>query len=205
MLKLWGRISSINVQKVVWCLDELDLRYERVDIGGPFGMTPEYRRLNPNALVPTLQEPDGFTLWESNAILRYLVAKVPGTPLVPADLRARADADRWMDWQNTTATPAMRDAFWQIVRTPPEERDAAVLARSVDSSARVAGILDAHLADRPYVAGSNFTMGDIPLACHVNRWYRLPIERPSLPHLEAWWARVKARPGGRTVTALPLS
>lgn len=204
MLKLWGRISSINVQKVVWCLDELGLAYERVDIGGPFGMTPEYRRLNPNALVPTLQDGD-FTLWESNAIVRYLSGLHPEAGLMPADPKVRADSDRWMDWQATNATPAMRDAFWQIVRTPADQRDATALATSVAASARNAAILDARLADRPYVAGAAFTVGDIPLACHINRWLLLPIERPPLPRLEAWWARVKARPGGQTVTALPLT
>lgn len=204
-MKLWGRISSINVQKVVWCLDELGFAYERIDIGGAFGTTPEYRQMNPNALVPTLEEPDGFTLWESNAIVRYLAAKVPGTPLLPADLRVRADADRWMDWQTTTATPALRDAFWQLVRTAPDQRDAAALARSVEASERMARILDARLADRPYVAGPDFTVGDIPLACHVHRWLALPIDRPKLPGLEAWYERVRVRPGGRTVVATPLA
>ncbi len=204
MMTLWGRISSINVQKAVWCLDEIGLDYRRVDIGGPFGTTPEYRRLNPNILVPTLDD-DGFVLWESNAIVRYLAAKHPGAGLFPADPRVRADADRWMDWQATAATPAMRDAFWQLVRTKPEARDAALLARSVEASAAAAAILDDRLRDRAYVAGNAFTMGDIPVACHAHRWFALPIERPSLPYLEDWYGRVRARPGGRAVVTLSLS
>lgn len=204
MLKLWGRISSINVQKVVWALDEIGLDYERVDIGGPFGSTPEYQRLNPNNLVPTLQD-DDFTLWESNAIVRYLMAQNMEAGLMPADPKIRADADRWMDWQATSATPGMRDVFWQLIRTKPEDRDAAALERSIAASARAAAILDAHLATRPYMAGDDFTMGDIPVACHVNRWYLLPIDRPPLPNLERWWQRVRARPGAQTVVKLPLT
>ncbi|WP_375460532.1 glutathione S-transferase family protein [uncultured Enterovirga sp.] len=206
-LKLWGRLSSINVQKVVWALDELHLRYERVDAGGAFGIvnTPEYRRMNPNGLVPVLEESDGFSLFESNAIIRYLVARHPGSTLLPADLRMRADAERWMDWQATTATPALRDVFWQLVRTKPEARDASVIAQSTGASAAMAHIIDARLADRPYLAGDSFSMGDIPLGCHVKRWLALPIERPSLPNLEAWFARISERPGARVVMAVPLS
>ena len=204
MPKLWGRISSINVQKVVWCLDEIGLAYERIDIGGAFGFTPEYRAMNPNVLVPTWQE-DDFTLWESNAIVRYLSDRHPGAALRPADPRVRADADRWMDWQTTTATPALRDAFWHLIRLAPENRDAALVAASTEASEKAARILDAHLAHRPYVAGDAFTMGDIPVACHVNRWLLMPVDRPALPHLQSWWERVRARPGARTVTALPLT
>lgn len=205
MLKLWGRISSINVQKAVWCLDEIGLAYERIDVGGPFGMSDVYRAMNPNGLVPTLEEPDGFTLWESNAIVRYLAARHPESGLYPADPRVRADADRWMDWQCTAATPMLRDAFWQLIRTPPAERDAAALARSVEGSARVATILDRHFADRRFVTGDTFTMGDIPITCHVNRWYRLDVARPELPNLLRYRDEVLARPGGRTVVATPLS
>lgn len=204
---LWGRLSSINVQKVVWCLDEIGIRYDRRDAGGAFGIvdTAEYRRMNPNGLVPVLAESDGFTLWESNAIVRYLAARHPGAGLLPSDPRARADADRWMDWQTTAATPAMRDVFWHLVRLKPEERVPATIARSVEASAAAAHILDARLADRPYMAGDAFTMGDIPVGCHVKRWLALPIERPSLPNLERWFARIAERPGAAAVMAVPLT
>lgn len=205
--KLWGRVSSVNVQKVVWALDEIGVPYARVDAGGAFGTvdTPEYRRMNPNGLIPVLEEADGFTLWESNAIVRYLAGQHPASGLLPADPRVRADADRWMDWQCTAATPAMRDVFWQLVRTPPEQRDAGVVARSTEASAAAAHILDARLADRPYVAGDSFSMADIPVGCHVKRWLALPIERPRLAHLEAWFARLRQRPGAQAVMAIPLS
>lgn len=204
--KLWGRLSSINVQKVVWCLDEIGLAYIREDAGGPFGIvdTPAYRAMNPTGLVPTFRE-SGFTLWESNAIVRYLAATHPEAGLCPADLRARADADRWMDWQATNATPALRDAFWQLVRTPPEARDAAAIRRSLEASAAKAEILDRVLADRPYLSGGAFSMGDIAVGCHVHRWLRMPIARPALPNLEAWHERISARPGAGAVMAVPIT
>lgn len=204
MLTLWGRISSINVQKVVWTLDELGLAFERRDVGGAYGYPSDYGAKNPNPLVPTLDEED-FTLWESNAIVRYLCAKHAHGTLYPDDLRHRADADRWMDWQTTNATAAMRDVFWQLVRTKADERNQAVLEASRESSETKARILNAHLATRAYMTGDDFTIADIAIACHVHRWYALPIERPDLPNLARYYERVSARPGARTVVALTLS
>lgn len=204
MLTLWGRINSINVQKVVWALDELGLAYQRRDVGGGFGYPADYAIMNPNPLVPTLEE-EGFALWESNAIVRYLCAKHSAGTLYPDDLRIRADADRWMDWQTTNATAALRDAFWQLVRTKPENRDQRALDASVEASETKARILNAHLSQRPYMAGDTFTMGDIPIACHAHRWYALPMTRPDLPHLKGYYERVSARPGAKTVLGVPLS
>lgn len=206
MIKLWGRLSSINVQKVVWGLDELGLGYERVEAGGAFGVVNElaFRAMNPNGLVPTI-EIDGFVLWESNAILRHLAATRPEAGLWPTDPHRRADADRWMDWQTTAATPAMRDAFWQFYRTKPEDRDPAILARSVEASARMALILEDHLAKRAYMTGETFTLADIVVGAHVNRWLKLPIERPPCPRVEAWYGRISGRPGAATVIAQPLT
>ena len=205
-LRLIGRLSSINVQKVAWCLGELGLAFTREEAGGAFGVvdTPPYLAMNPNGLVPTLVEGD-FVLWESNAIVRYLAAKHPEAGLWPEEPQVRADADRWMDWQATNATPALRDAFWQIVRTRPEERDEAALRRSVESSAAKAEILDRALSGRLYVAGDTFTMGDIPVGCHVHRWLKLPIDRPELPNLLGWYGRLRSRPASRAVFDLPLT
>lgn len=206
MLKIWGRISSVNVQKVVWCADELGLEYERIDAGGAFGKTktPEYLAMNPNSLVPVIEE-DGFVLYESNAIVRYLAAKDPFHKLWPADLRQRADADRWMEWQSTSFTPAMRDAFWQLVRTPEDKRDPAAVERSRAESERLAGILDAHLANRRYLTDAGFTIADIVAGCAAHRWMLLPVKREPRPHLQRWYDELKSRPASRQVTSLPLT
>jgi glutathione S-transferase len=205
MLKLWGRVNSVNVKKALWCLGELGLPYERVDAGGQFGVvnTPEYRRLNPNSRVPTLEE-DGFVLWESHSIVRYLCAKHSMGKLCPADLRVRADAERWMDWAFTFQS-AMRDVFWGLIRTPPEKRNLKAIEDGAKASHELAAMLDQALADRPYVAGAAFTMGDIPIGCEVQRYLRVPIERPSRPHLEAWFERLRQRPPFAKHVDIPLT
>lgn len=204
MLKIWGRGNSVNVKKVLWCLDELSLQYERSDAGMQHGVvdTPEYRRMNPNGLVPTLEE-DGFVLWESHSIVRYLAAKHGKGVLWPMDERTRAVANQWMDWA-FTFQGGVRDAFWNLIRTPPEKRDAAAIERSQAKSGEMAAILDAALADRMYVAGA-YSMGDIPIGCEVQRWMRLPMERPRLPNLEAWFERLCARTAFKKHVDIPLS
>ncbi|MGA9895937.1 MAG: glutathione S-transferase, partial [Xanthobacteraceae bacterium] len=125
MIKVWGRNTSSNVQKVMWAIGEIGLPHERIDVGGSFGKNreAEYLAMNPNGLVPTLQEEDGFPLWESNTIVRYLAAKHRSTVLEPADLRARALASKWMNWQLSVCGPAITPVFWGMIRTPPEKRD----------------------------------------------------------------------------------
>lgn len=207
MRRVWGRANSSNVMKVVWGLEELGLPYERIDAGGSFGKTntPEYRAMNPNGLVPTLEE-DDFVLWESNAILRYLcTAHAPGSALWPAEPRARANVDRWMDWQQTTLNKSMEVVFMQLVRTPPEKRDATAIAKGVKDGGKTWGMLDAELAKHPYVAGTAFTIADIPLGVHVHRWFNLAIERPSLPDLKAWYDRLLERAPYRKVVARPVT
>jgi len=206
MLRIWGRISSVNVQKVVWCADELGLAYERVDVGGTFGgnNTPEYLAMNPNGLVPVIEE-DGFILYESNAIVRYLAARDPGHTLWPEDARRRADADRWMEWQSTAFTPAMWAMFWQLVRTPPEKRDAAAIEASRVKSEKLAGLLDAHLAQRRFLTDYGFTAADIVVGCATHRWLNLPAQREPRAHLERWYAELKSRPGSRQVTGQAIS
>ena len=206
MLRILGRISSINVQKVVWCADELGLAYERIDVGGKFGGndTPEYLAKNPNGDVPVIEE-DGFVLYESNAIVRYLAARAAAKKLWPEDLRERADADRWMEWQSNTYSPAMRDVFWQLVRTPADKRDAAAIEGSRAKSEKCAAILDAHLAKRRYLTGERFTAADIVVGCGVHRWMNLPLERVARPNLERYYGELKARPASRQVTAQALS
>jgi glutathione S-transferase len=208
MRRILGRANSINVMKVVWACEELGLPYTREDLGGPFGGldTPAYRAMNPNALVPVLVEPDGWVMWESNAILRYLAAAHgKGGPLWPDDARARARADQWMDWQQTVANASLAPAFVQMYRTPPEKRDEAVIAKSIARSAETFRVIEAHLAAQPYVAGDAFTLGDIPVGCHVYRYLHLPIDRPDLPALAAYHQRLLARPAYARHVAVPIT
>lgn len=205
MLRIWGRTNSVNVKKALWCAEELGLAYERIDAGMQFGVvnTPEYRRLNPNGLVPTIEE-DGFVLWESHAIVRYLAAKHDPGGLWPEDLRVRADADRWMDWANTMYAP-LRTVFWGLVRTPPEKRDEEAIEEARKKAAEYLTILDAALAGRNFVAGERLTVGDMPLGCYAQVWMRLPIERPPRANVEAWFERLLARPAYRKVVDIPLT
>ncbi len=206
MLRIWGRSNSINVQKVLWCCEELDIRYQRVDVGGPFGgnREPEYLRLNPNGLVPTISD-GGFVLWESNAIVRYLAAKHGIGTLCPEDLAERADADRWMDWQLGTLWANFRAAFVGLIRTPPEKRDRAHIAMAISKTTENLAMLDAHLAARDYVTGAAFTVADIPLGVTAYRWFSIEIERPPMPNLEAWYERLCARSPYKATVMLPLS
>ena len=204
MLTVWGRVNSSNLQKVVWCCDELGLAYERIDMAGAFGFTPEYLAMNPNKVVPTIDD-DGFILWESNVIVRYLAAKHGHGTLYPADLKERAEADRWMDWQQTTLWAAMRPLFFGYVRTPEGQRDHAALAAAQRQSEDVLAIFERNLTDRAFVAGARFTMGDIPAGIAIYRWFALPIERPDFPHVARWYKSLTERPGYRAHVMHPLT
>jgi glutathione S-transferase len=203
---VWGRKNSINVQKVLWCCEEIGLEYERREAGGAFGVvnTPEYRDLNPNRLVPTIED-DGLVLWESNACVRYLAAKHSAGRLCPDDLAQRAEADRWMDWQQTTFWPAIRPCFWGLVRTAPEQRDQKAIEESRMKTGDVLSVLEHYLATRAFVAGDAFTMGDIPLGCAIWRWMALPIERPARPSVERWFGALSQRSAFKATVMLPLT
>lgn len=195
MLKIWGRKNSINVQKVMWTVGELALKHQRIDAGGAFGRNrdPDYLALNPNGLVPTLED-NGEVIWESNTIVRYLAARYGDETLWPMEPARRADSERWMDWQLGTLQAAMGPLFMGLIRTPPEQRNMAAIESARVNFAELMKILDAHLATRLFVAGPTFTVGDIPVGCIVHRWYALPIERPKYANLEAYYARLKQRP-----------
>ena len=205
-LHIWGRLSSINVRKVVWAAQEVGAAFERTDAGGEFGVvkTPPYLQMNPNAVVPVLQD-GSFTLWESNVIVRYLCAKHSHGTLYPDALPARFNAERWMDWQQTTCNPAGRDAFVQLIRKPGGQTDAALVAKSVAATEPLLDLLDTHLAQQPFMAGAQFTMADIPVACEIHRWSGLPIEHKRRPHLANWYAQMLARPASRGVLDVELS
>jgi glutathione S-transferase len=206
MLTIWGRTNSINVQKVLWCCGELGLKYDRIDAGMQYGVnnTPEYRALNPNGLVPTIDY-DGFILWESHAILRYLCGIHGLGTLWPGTPRAFAEADRWMEWYNTTLWLSLRPVFWNLVRVAPEKRDMALVNESIKRLATNLEIADAHLAKNRYFGGRQFTMGDIPMGVAAFRWFNLPIDRPSLKNLESWFARIVERPAFKEHCAAPLT
>ena len=206
MLKVWGRANSSNLKKVTWLCEEIGLPYQRIDAGMAFGVvnTPEYRKLNPNGLVPTIDD-GGFILWESNAILRYLAAKHAAGTLWPADPKVRADADRWMDWCTTTLGPAFLPVFWNLVRTAPGERNMKAVEDAANKTAEVLARLDAALAGRNFIAGEQFSMGDIafgPLVYLVNN---VAFDRPKLANFDAWYARISTRAAFRKVVAVPVS
>jgi glutathione S-transferase len=206
MLKIWGRNTSINVQKVMWAIGELGIPYERIDVGGPFGKNhePAYLAMNPNGLVPTLEE-DDFILWESNSIVRYLAAKFGAGTLEPKDLRARASASRWMDWQLSVTAPTIHPLFWGLVRTPPEQRDHAKINEAKDKTTATMKILDAQLGKAAFVAGDTFSMGDIPVALTAYRYRRLVPDRSGLDNLERWYGGIEQRPAFKEhVLAIPF-
>jgi glutathione S-transferase len=206
MIRIWGRNTSSNVQKVMWALGELGLPHERIDIGGSFGKNrePAYLAMNPNGLVPTLEE-DGFLLWESNSIVRYLAAKYGVGTLEPADMQARARASSWMDWQLTVAAPAITPVFWGLIRTPPEKRDHAAIEAGKVKTMAAMQMLDAQLAKTAFVAGDTLSMGDIPVAVMTYRFRRLMPERSGLDHLERWFTAIEQRPAFKEhVLAIPF-
>jgi glutathione S-transferase len=206
MLKIWGRDNSVNVEKVLWACEEMQIAYDRIDAGGQFGIvdTPEYRSLNPNGLVPTV-EVDGLVLWESNAIVRYLAARHSLGNLWPDDLAIRVEGDRWMDWMNSMFWPAFRPLFWNLVRTPPDQRDAQAMAASHARTAELLGQMNAHLEKRTYIAGDTFTVGDIPMGCAVWRWMKLPIERPEFAALQRWFDRLCDRQAYKKAVMKPMT
>lgn len=205
MLKVLGRRTSINVQKVMWLAAELDLEVDRVDIGGPFGGndTPEYLAKNPNGLVPTLEDGD-FVLWESHAICRYLTEKYGAPPWAPEDAAARALAGQWMDWYITKMHPPMTVIFWALIRTAPEDRDMDAVDKAVSQAAELWTLLDAQLAGADFVTGDEPSMADIPAGCSVNRWYTMEVDRPNLANLEAWHKRLKDRASYQEHVIMPL-
>ncbi len=206
MLKIWGRANSSNLKKVTWLCEEIGLPYVRIDAGMSFGVvnTPEYRKLNPNGLVPTIDDA-GFILWESNAIVRYLAAKHAAGTLWPTDLKVRADADRWMDWCTSTLWPTFRPVFWNLVRTPPEQRNMQEVEEGAKKTGEMLARLDACLAGRKFVAGDQLTIGDIAFGPVVYLVNNVSFDRPKLANYDAWYARLCGRQAFKKVVALPVA
>jgi len=211
MLKIWGRLNSINVEKVVWCAGELGLRFERIDAGGKFGVvdTPAFKSLNPCGKVPVIED-DGFVLWESNTIVRYLAGKYALGTLMPEEIASRAEAERWMDFQLASLAPALSPAFRGLVRTESQKRDIDEITGSLKALGDALGIVEECLGDRPYLLGERFTVADIPVGSIAHRWFGLPVgdvsySRPEFPKLRAWYDRLRERPAIADIMSAPLS
>ena len=196
-LKIYG-IPRSRAFRTLWMAKELGLDYENVaiDFANEGTRAPEYLRINPNGHVPTIDD-DGFILWESNVAVRYLAAKHSHGTLCPADLRARADSERWMDWQQTALATPMGVAFRALLRDPREMMPEEQLHAAVKRAGELWRMLDARLADRAYVGGDALTMGDVALGNAIHRWYKLPVERPELPRVRRWYDRLCERPAYR--------
>jgi glutathione S-transferase len=209
MIRIWGRPTSICTQRALWALDEAGCRYKltlasgtmgpdgHVSKGGqPFGIvdTPDYRAMNPNGTVPTIDD-GGYVLWESNAIVLYLAAKYASGHMYGDDVGTLARASQWMAWTNEHLEPFLHTLVMHLVRLPPQQRSAAETTAAFDAILQPLAILDRELASRPYIAGGDFTLGDIPAGCAVHRWMLFASTRPSLPNLEAWHRRLSERAG----------
>jgi len=205
-IKIWGRRDSSNVQKVLWCCGELGIAFERIDIGGKFGGNKEkpYLDRNPNGLVPTIED-GSFVLWESNSIMRYLVDKYGQGKLLPSTPEGRADANRWMDWQLSTFNPAIVPLFWGLIRTPEEKRDKAVMDAALQKTINAWKIVDDQLARASYLAGNEFSLGDIPLGVWAYRWYNLPISRPDFRNVKSWYDRLCRREPYKSHIMIPVT
>ena len=194
MIKVWGRLTASNVQKVMWCVDELGVAHEHIHI--PFGRAkedPAYLAINPNGRVPTIEE-DGFILWESNSCIRYIAARFGAGTLWPTDPRVRADAERWMEWQLTTLSEPTDTIFIGLVVKQPEQRDMAAIAAATKRLNELWAIVDKVLATRKFVAGDDLTIGDIPMGIAAHRWFTILVERDRHPNVETWYGRLIDRP-----------
>ncbi|MCT8248177.1 glutathione S-transferase family protein [Proteus faecis] len=206
MLKVWGRKNSSNVKKVLWCLKELNVPYEQIDVGGPFGGLNEanYLAINPNASIPTLQD-DDFALWESNTIIRYLCTKYENNTLYPIDLKQRANIEKWMDWSNGSLFAPIQQMMIMIVRTPKEQQNPEIVNALKEKLNKLIKIADDQLAKTTYFAGDAFSLADIAIAPLVYPWLEVCKDRPHFPHIERWFAQLSERPIFRDIVLLPVN
>lgn len=207
MLQVWGRRSAFNVQKVMWLIGELNLAHQHIPAGGSFGVkdTPAFLAMNPHGRIPLIKDGDTM-VWESHAILRYLAA-VYGKPwLWSEDPAARSQVDRWMDWAQCSLQTAFIDGvFWGKYRTPPAQQDKPAVEKNIQRCTQHFRLLDRHLSDRDFLAGDQFSLADIPAATNLYRYFEMDLERPSVPHVEAWYRRLQERPAYREHVMIPFA
>lgn len=206
MLKVWGRRSAFNVQKVLWLIDELGLQHTHIDAGGTFGGldTPEFLALNPHGRVPVIDD-DGTIVWESHSILRYLAARYGAGSWWPEAAAQRSHADRWSDWSLATLQRDFMDLFWHFYRTPEAQRDAALIASLAQRTAAHFELLDRHLARQPWLAGEHISFGDIPAGTALYRYFEIDVAHPEVPHVRDWYARLGGRPPYRRHVMRPFA
>ncbi len=195
MLTLLGKSSSINVRKVQWACAEIGIPFQQEQFGSGTQAvnTPEFMALNPNALVPVITDGD-FVLWESNVICRYLAAKHGRTDLLPLEAQSRARVEQWMDWQATELNNSWRYAFMALVRKSPAHTDQEAIAASIESWNRHMKIFEMQLERTgEYAVGADFTLADIVLGLSVHRWISMPMERPAMPAVSAYYERLSLR------------
>lgn len=206
MLKVWGRRSSFNVQKVLWLVGELELAHEHIPAGGSFGRLdePTFRALNPHGRVPVLEVGD-VVVWELHAILRYLAARYGRGNFWSEDPATRAQVDGWMDWSQTALQPAfLNGVFWGYYRTPEALRNWPAIRNSLDRCADLFGLLDRTLGERPFITGDKLSLADIPAGTSLYRYFELDIQRPALPNVQAWYQRLQQRSAYRQNVMIPF-
>jgi glutathione S-transferase len=200
-ITLWGRLNSINVQKVLWTMEELAIDFSRIDAGLHFGVnkSEEYLQKNPNGLVPMIDD-QGFILWESHTIMRYLAKKFDTMGhIYPQDQRLQAKIEQWQDWYNTVLWPPMRTLFWGYVRTPESQRNPEELENARQALIKALQILESQFGKFRFVASDYFTLADIPVALVAYRWFNLPIERPEFPNFAHWYEAIQGRSGFKNI------
>lgn len=204
-MRIWGRANSTNVKKVLWCADECGLRWEHVNVGGAYGGldTPEFRSMNPLGLVPVLED-GGLVVTESNAIVRYLAATYAAGSLYPLDPRARAIADAWMDWTQTSLIPLLFTLIMGLVRSPPEGRDMVAITAARERALLLIGQLDRTLSRQPFLSGETLGIGDIPAGSAIHALLELGIG-DHLPSVLRWYEMLRERSGYQKFVALPLT
>jgi glutathione S-transferase len=218
-LKLWGRPTSGRTQKVLWTLEEIGLKFDFIlasatmGPGGhvlkgntPFGIvdTPEYRAMNPNGRVPTIDD-DGFVLWESNSIVRYLAMQYAPDLLYGNDIRTFASASRWLDWENNELLPPQHEMVMHLIRLPEAQRDPRALAKARQAFQNRLRIAEEQLGRTRHICGERFTYGDIPLGIRVHRWHVLGLAAGTFPNVDRWYAEIAARPAFQVWTADPAN